>query len=253
MLPKTVWRDTHGHQGSQCKIATDELSGWRARRPRRLFLALSKSDPASLHRTGRRSFWSSIIFGQTLRVCVGDRYSLQNPFQKKCSRIVRSEDAARYGCSHIVGSPLGTGKSVTHGIDASSRGPYAGRARSASVMTRYFIVTTIFILLCANALAGLAIGLVFFRAEAIMLASPLVALLSAAFLYHQGFGLAYDALILVGSLTALQSSYLVGACMRYWTMDDGQDRWSSGFEQRPAASHMARSSKKPLSHEWPLN
>lgn len=92
-------------------------------------------------------------------------------------------------------------------------------------------MTTIFVLLCANALAGLAIGLVLFRAEAIMLASPLVALLSAAFLYHQEFGLAYDALILVGSLTALQGSYLLGACIRYWTMDNGRDRWSSGFQR----------------------
>jgi hypothetical protein len=88
-----------------------------------------------------------------------------------------------------------------------------------------FIVTIIFILLCASASAGLAIGLVLFRAEAILLASPLVALLTAALLRDQGFGLVRDALILVGSLTALQGSYLVGACMRYLTMDDGQDRW----------------------------
>jgi hypothetical protein len=85
-------------------------------------------------------------------------------------------------------------------------------------------VTNIFILLCASALAGLAIGLVFFRAEAIMLASPFVALLAAALLHHHGFGLVRDALILVGSLTALQGSYLLGACMRYLTMDDGRDR-----------------------------
>jgi hypothetical protein len=233
MLPKTVWHDTHGHQGSQCKIATDELIGWRERRPRRLFLALLKSDPAWLHQTRRCSVCSSIIFGQTLRVCLGAgiHFRIRIRSKNKCSRILRSGDAVRRGCSHIVGSPLGTSKSVTHGTDASSRGPYVGRARSASVLTRYFIVTTIFILLCANALAGLAVGLVFFRAEAIVLASPLVALLSAALLYHQGFGLTYDALILVGSLTALQSSYLAGACMRHWTMDDGQDRWSSGFER----------------------
>jgi hypothetical protein len=81
-------------------------------------------------------------------------------------------------------------------------------------------VTIIFFLLCASALAGLAIGLVFFRAEAIMLASPFVALLAAALLHHHGFGLVRDALILVGSLTALQSSYLLGAGMRYLTMDE---------------------------------
>jgi hypothetical protein len=86
-------------------------------------------------------------------------------------------------------------------------------------------VTIIFILLCASASAGLTIGLVFFRAEAIVLISPLVALLSAALLRHHGFGLVRDAFILVGSLAALQSSYLVGACMRYLTMDDGRDRW----------------------------
>jgi hypothetical protein len=85
-------------------------------------------------------------------------------------------------------------------------------------------VTIISILFCASASAGLAIGLVFFRAEAIVLASPLVALFSALLLRYQDFGLLRDVLIVVGSLTAFQGSYLVGALMKYLSMDDG--RWT---------------------------
>ena len=85
-------------------------------------------------------------------------------------------------------------------------------------------MTIISILLCASASAGLAIGLVFFRAEAIVLASPLVALFSAALLRYHDYGLLRDLLILVGSLTAFQGSYLVGAFMRYLTIEDGRGR-----------------------------
>ncbi len=86
-------------------------------------------------------------------------------------------------------------------------------------------MTIIFVLFCASASAGLAIGLVFFRADATLLASPLIALFSAAMLRNHGFGLAQNMLILVGSLTTLQSFYLVGAILKYPATDDLQDRW----------------------------
>jgi hypothetical protein len=84
---------------------------------------------------------------------------------------------------------------------------------------------TILILEVASASVGLAIGVVFFHAAAIALASPLVAFLSVALLLHDGFGLVHGMLISVGSLTALQSFYLVGAATRYPTRNDEQDLW----------------------------
>jgi hypothetical protein len=81
-------------------------------------------------------------------------------------------------------------------------------------------VTVISILLCASASAGLAIGLVFFRVEAIMIASPLAALFAVLLVSDQNFGLLRDVLIVVGALAALQGSYLVGAFMRYLTTDE---------------------------------
>jgi len=70
------------------------------------------------------------------------------------------------------------------------------------------------ILLSASASLGLAIGLFFLRAVAIVLASLCVALLSVAALLDHGFGLMRSGLISLGSLTALQGSYLVGAWLR---------------------------------------
>jgi hypothetical protein len=81
-------------------------------------------------------------------------------------------------------------------------------------------VTNILILLCASASAGFAIGLVLFRAEAIVLTSLFLALLSAALPSYHGLGLVGDVLISVGLLAALQSFYLVGAFMRYLVMDN---------------------------------
>ncbi len=72
----------------------------------------------------------------------------------------------------------------------------------------------------ASAWVGLAVGFIFFRALAIVLASPLVALLSAALLYHYGFGLVRALSISMGSLAALQGFYLLGAAMRHAAMND---------------------------------
>jgi hypothetical protein len=81
-------------------------------------------------------------------------------------------------------------------------------------------VTIILFLLCATALAGFAIGLVLFEAEAIVLTSLFLALLCAALLPYHGFGLAGDVLISAELLAALQSSYLVGTFMRCLMLDD---------------------------------
>jgi hypothetical protein len=83
-----------------------------------------------------------------------------------------------------------------------------------------FIVTIILILLCASASAGLAIGLLLFRVEAIVLASLFLALLCAALLPYHGFGLVGDVSISVGLLAALQSSFFVGTVMSWLVMDD---------------------------------
>jgi hypothetical protein len=72
----------------------------------------------------------------------------------------------------------------------------------------------------ASAWVGLAVGFLFFRVLAIVLTSPLVAFLSAALLHHYGFGLIRVVSISMGSLVALQSFYLLGAAMRYATMND---------------------------------
>jgi hypothetical protein len=96
-----------------------------------------------------------------------------------------------------------------------------------------FIVMVILVILLASASVGLAVGVVFFHAVAIVLASPLVVLLSAAVLLHYGFGLGGVALTTAGALTALQSFYLLGAAMRYLTSDDRQARCGPGFERPP--------------------
>jgi hypothetical protein len=96
----------------------------------------------------------------------------------------------------------------------------------------------VFILWGASALAGLAIGFVFIRALAIILASPLVAFLSVALLFHHGFGLVHGVLISIGSLTALQGFHLVGVAIRYLMSNEvGDDRVSSGetMMRKPAA------------------
>jgi hypothetical protein len=82
------------------------------------------------------------------------------------------------------------------------------------------IVMIILYLWAASAWVGLAVGFIFFRVLAIVLASPLVALLSAALLYHYGFGLVRALSISMGSLAALQGFYLLGAAMRHAAMND---------------------------------
>jgi len=72
----------------------------------------------------------------------------------------------------------------------------------------------------ASAWVGLAVDFVFFRVPAIVLASPLVALLSAALLYHYGFGLVRALSIPMGSLAPLQGFCLLGAAMNHVAMDD---------------------------------
>jgi hypothetical protein len=77
-----------------------------------------------------------------------------------------------------------------------------------------------FYLWAASAWVGLAVGFIFFRVLAIVLASPLIAPLSAALLYHHGFGLVRALSISMGSLAALQSLYLLGAAMGHAAMND---------------------------------
>jgi hypothetical protein len=72
----------------------------------------------------------------------------------------------------------------------------------------------ILILLSASASVGLAIGLFVLRVLAIVLASLCVTLLSAVVLLDHGYGVIRSGLISVGSLTALQSSYLLGVWIR---------------------------------------
>jgi hypothetical protein len=101
-----------------------------------------------------------------------------------------------------------------------------------------FIMTIVFILWGASALAGLVIGLAFIRVLAIVLASPLVAFLSVAILFHHGFGLVHGVLISIGSLTALQSFYLAGTAIGYLMSNEvDDDRVSSGetMMRKPAA------------------
>jgi hypothetical protein len=72
----------------------------------------------------------------------------------------------------------------------------------------------------ASAWVGLAVGFVYFRALAIVLTSPLVALLSATLLHYHGVELVHVVLISMGSLAALHSFYLLGVTMRYAAMND---------------------------------
>jgi hypothetical protein len=72
----------------------------------------------------------------------------------------------------------------------------------------------IFILLSASASLGLVIGLSVLRVMGIVITSLIVALLSVLILVGHGFGVAWSGLISVGSLTALQGSYLVGIWIR---------------------------------------
>jgi hypothetical protein len=75
----------------------------------------------------------------------------------------------------------------------------------------------IFVLWVASALAGLALGLQFFRVLVIVLASPCVAFLSVAVLLYHGFGLVPVVLVPIGSLTALQCFYFLGAIIWHLT------------------------------------
>ena len=72
----------------------------------------------------------------------------------------------------------------------------------------------------ASAWVGLAVGFVYFRMLAIVLTSPVVAFLSAAFLHQSGVELVRVVSISMGCLAALQSFYLLGAAMRYAAMND---------------------------------
>jgi hypothetical protein len=123
----------------------------------------------------------------------------------------------------------------------------ANDARHAAAMTG-LIVTTIFILLGVSALAGLATGVLLFKARAIFLASALLALLTTAFLFRRGFGLARDVLILIGSLAALQSAYLAGVCVRHLAVDK-RERQSNDPRDLPAVAALSgnrrRSRRQP--------
>jgi hypothetical protein len=103
----------------------------------------------------------------------------------------------------------------------------------------------ILILWVASASVGLTIGVVFFRVLVIVLASPVVAFLSAAVLLYHGFGLVNVGLISLGSLAALQSFYLLGASMRYLTMRD--ERVRPEIEFRAPNSNPRRKSAGPSS------
>jgi hypothetical protein len=94
------------------------------------------------------------------------------------------------------------------------------RGREALLSRRVFIVTISLILFSTSASAGLAIGLLLFRVEAIVLASLCLALLSAALLPCHGFGLGGDVLISAGLLAALQSFYVVGIFTSCLVTDD---------------------------------
>jgi len=112
------------------------------------------------------------------------------------------------------------------------------------------IMTIVFILWGASALAGLAIGLAFVRVLAIVLASPLVAFLSAAVLFHHGFGLLQSVLISIGSLTALQGFYLAGAAISYLMSNEVDDDPVSSGEtmmRKPAAASSDLLTKAPSS------
>ena len=86
------------------------------------------------------------------------------------------------------------------------------------------IAMIVFFLWIASALAGLTIGLALLRVMAILLASSVLALFSAALLRYFNFGLICSLLISIGSLTALQAFYLMGAAVRYLTRDT-DERW----------------------------
>jgi len=94
------------------------------------------------------------------------------------------------------------------------------RGREALLSRQVFIVTIILILFSTCASAGLAIGLLLFRVEAIVLASLFLALLCAALLPYHGFELGGDVLISFGLLADLQSFYVVGVFMSCLVMDD---------------------------------
>lgn len=71
-------------------------------------------------------------------------------------------------------------------------------------------MTTILLLLLASAVTGLATGL-FFRAWALLLVSPVTAILAAAVLQSSGFGFWTGIPIIVGCLVAGQLAYLAGS------------------------------------------
>jgi hypothetical protein len=113
-----------------------------------------------------------------------------------------------------------------------------------------FIMTIVFILWGASALAGLVIGLAFIRVLAIVLASPLVAFLSVALLFHYGFELVHGVLISIGSLTALQGFYLAGTAISYLMSNKVDDDPVSSGEtmmRKPAAASSDLLTKAPSS------
>jgi hypothetical protein len=116
-------------------------------------------------------------------------------------------------------SPSGMNKPMAHRQKFAQLSRLT-RGREALLSWQVFIVTIILILLCASASAGLAIGLLLFRVEAIVLASLCLALLCAVLLPYHGFGLGGDVLISVGLLAALQSFFFVGTVMSCLVMDD---------------------------------
>jgi len=72
----------------------------------------------------------------------------------------------------------------------------------------------VFVLLFASTSLGLAIGALLLRALGIVFISLSIALLTIVILRNHGFGVVQGGLITVGSLTALQGSYLVGVWIR---------------------------------------
>jgi hypothetical protein len=101
------------------------------------------------------------------------------------------------------------------GISYRQLHPHGGSFTSAAdlrmlIFRRVLVAMIIFILLSVGALLGLVTGLFVLRVMGIVLISLSVALLSVLILLDHGFGVVRSGLISVGSLTALQGSYLVG-------------------------------------------
>jgi hypothetical protein len=105
------------------------------------------------------------------------------------------------------------------------------------IFRRVLIAMIIFILLSLSASLGLVTGLFVLRVMGIVLISLSVALLSVLILLDHGFGVVRSGLISVGSLTALQGSYLAGVWI---SLNFGlplkefapRARWLSGVTRR---------------------